>query len=174
MPYCFSGVTTQSICTVVSRMSYLCCAWSKLLLLLLLAAATAAPHNIWVLCPTLATYLKNTRRQPARLFIRGSEEPISAEGITQGDPLSMSLYAISLQPLITRLHVSSAAKQCWFADDATGRGSLKTWGNGGMNYQRVALRWVTSLMSRNVGWSSNRNENRLPGRCLETPLLTSP
>ena len=78
-----------------------------------------------MLCPTLATYLKNTRRQPARLFIRGSEEPISAEGITQGDPLSMSLYAISLQPLITRLHVSSAAKQCWFADDATGSGSLK-------------------------------------------------
>ena len=37
----------------------------------------------------------------------------------------MSLYAISLQPLITRLHVSSAAKQCWFADDATRSGSLQ-------------------------------------------------
>ncbi|CAH3023576.1 unnamed protein product, partial [Porites evermanni] len=37
----------------------------------------------------------------------------------------MSLHAISLQPLITRLRVSSAAKQCWFADDATGSGSLK-------------------------------------------------
>ena len=37
----------------------------------------------------------------------------------------MSMYAISLQPLITRLHVSNAAKQCWFADDATGSGSLK-------------------------------------------------
>ena len=37
----------------------------------------------------------------------------------------MSLYAISLQPLITRLHVSSAAKQCWFADDATGSGPLR-------------------------------------------------
>ena len=32
----------------------------------------------------------------------------------------MSLYTISLKPLITRLHVSSGAKQCWFADDATG------------------------------------------------------
>ena len=42
-----------------------------------------------------------------------------------GDPLAMSLYAISLQPLITRLNVSSLAKQCWFADDATGSGSLE-------------------------------------------------
>ena len=46
----------------------------------------------------------------------------------------------------------------------------KTQGNGGMNYQRVALCLVTSLMPTNVGWSSNRNENRLPGRCSGTRL----
>ena len=84
----------------------------------------AALHHIRVLCPTLATYVINTYRQPARLFITGGEELISAEGTTQGELLSMSLYAISLQPLITRLHVSSVAKQCWFADDATGSGPL--------------------------------------------------
>ena len=78
-----------------------------------------------MLCPTLATYLINTYRQPARLLITGGEELISADSTTQGDPLSMSLYAISLQPLITRLHVSSAAKQCWFVEDATGSGSLQ-------------------------------------------------
>ena len=39
--------------------------------------------------------------------------------------LVMSLYTISLQPLITRLHVSSAAKLCWFADDATGSKKCK-------------------------------------------------
>ena len=78
-----------------------------------------------MLCPTLATCVINTYRQLAHLFITGGEELISAEGTTQGDPLSMSLYAISLQTLITRLHVSSAAKQCWFADDATGSGSLQ-------------------------------------------------
>ena len=113
----------------------------------------AALHNIRVLCPTLATYVINTYRQPVRLFITGSEELISAEGTTQGDPLSMSLYGISLQPLITRLHVSSAAKQCWFADDATGSGSLqgvRKWLDE-LAYQRVVLRWVTSLMPRNVG-----------------------
>ena len=67
----------------------------------------------------------NTYRQPAHLFITGGEELILVEGTTQGDPLSMSLYAISLQSLITRLHFSSAAKQCWFADDAVRRGSLQ-------------------------------------------------
>ena len=37
----------------------------------------------------------------------------------------MSLYALSLQPLTRRLHVSSAAKQRWLADEATGSGSLQ-------------------------------------------------
>ena len=37
----------------------------------------------------------------------------------------MSLYAISLQPLITLLSVRNSAKQCWYADDATGAGSLE-------------------------------------------------
>ena len=85
----------------------------------------AALHYIRVLSPTLATYVINTYRQPVRLFITGGEEIISAEGTSQSDPLSITLYAISLQPLITRLHVSSAAKPCWFADDATGSCSLK-------------------------------------------------
>ena len=71
----------------------------------------AALHNTRVLCPTTATYAMNTYRQPARLFIIGSQELKSAEGTTQGDPLAMSMYAISLQPLITHLHVSSAAKR---------------------------------------------------------------
>ena len=113
----------------------------------------AALHYIRVLSPTLATYVVNTYRQPARVFITGGEEIISAEGTTQSDPLSITLYAISLQPLITRLHVSSAAKQCWFADDATGSGSLqgvRKWLDE-LAYQRVVLRWVTSLMPRNVG-----------------------
>ena len=90
----------------------------------------AALHNIGVLCPSIATYAINTYREPARLFIIGGQELRSSEGTTQGDPLAMSLYAISLQPLITRLQVKSAASQCWYADDAIGCGSLgdvKTW-----------------------------------------------
>ena len=37
----------------------------------------------------------------------------------------MSIYAISLQPLISLLLNRSTAKQCWFADDATGAESLE-------------------------------------------------
>ena len=37
----------------------------------------------------------------------------------------MAIYAIGLQPLITRLGISSDAKQCWYADDASGPGSLE-------------------------------------------------
>ena len=90
----------------------------------------AALHNIKVLCPSIATYAIDTYREPARLFIVGGQELGSSEGTIQGDPLTMNLYAISLQPGITRLEVKSAASQCWYADDATGCGSLedvKTW-----------------------------------------------
>ena len=85
----------------------------------------AALNNIRVLCPLIATYVINTYRAPARLFVVGGSELKSAEGITQGDPLAMSMNAISLQPLISLLHNRSTAKQCWFADDATGAGALE-------------------------------------------------
>lgn len=35
------------------------------------------------------------------------------------------MYAISLQPLISRLSTLSNLKQCWFTDDASGSGSLE-------------------------------------------------
>ena len=85
----------------------------------------AALNNIRVLCPLIATYVINTYRVPARLFVVGGSELKSAEGTTQGDPLAMSMYAISLRPLISLLHNRSTAKQCWFADDATGAGPLE-------------------------------------------------
>ena len=90
----------------------------------------AALNNIRILCPMVATYAINTYRLPIRLFVLGGQEMKSSEGTKQGDPLSMALYAISLQPLITRLHITSSTKQCWFADDASGAGTaiqLKKW-----------------------------------------------
>ena len=85
----------------------------------------ASLHNIRVLCPVMSTYAISTYREPARLSIIGGKELRSVEGTTQSDPVAMSLYAFSLQPLITHLGISSRAKQCWFADDATGAGSVK-------------------------------------------------
>ena len=90
----------------------------------------AALNNIRILCPMVATYAINTYRLPTRLFVFGGQEMKSSEGTTQGDPLFMALYAINLQPLITRLDITSSTKQCWFADDASGAGTaiqLKKW-----------------------------------------------
>ena len=90
----------------------------------------AALHNILVLCPIIAIYAINTYRQVARLFVIDGKETVSAEGTTQGDPLATSLYALSIQPLITSLQAASSVKQCWFADDASGAGSImeiRTW-----------------------------------------------
>ena len=80
---------------------------------------TAALHNIRVLCPTIAIYAINIYRAPSRLLvIRGNE--LESSGVQRKG----SLYPVSLQPLITRLSTSSSAKQCWYAVDATGSGSL--------------------------------------------------
>ena len=98
----------------------------------------AALHNVRVICPAIAIYAINTYRAPARLFVVGGKELESSEGTTQGDPLAMSLYAVSLQPLITRLTIASSVKQCWLADDATGFGSLdglKKW--CGMSWRKA-------------------------------------
>ena len=72
----------------------------------------------------IAVYAINTYRQTARLFIVGGKELVSAEGTTQGDPLAMALYALRIQPLITCLKSKSSSKQCRFADDASGIGSV--------------------------------------------------
>lgn len=90
----------------------------------------AALHNIRVVCPTISTYALNTYRKPARLLITGGQEIKSEEGTTQGDPLAMVMYALSLQPLISHLNIESSAKQVWYADDASGAGKLddiKSW-----------------------------------------------
>ena len=63
----------------------------------------AVLNNIRVLCPLIGTYVINTYLVPACLFVVGGSELKSTEGTTQGDPLAMQIYAISLQPLISLL-----------------------------------------------------------------------
>ena len=85
----------------------------------------AALNNIRVLCQLIATHVINICRAPARLFGVGGGELQSADGTTQGDPLTMLMYTISLQPLISLIHNCSSAKQCWFADDASAAGPVE-------------------------------------------------
>ena len=92
-----------------------------------------ALRNISVTCPTLATIAINTYREDIHLFIEG-ETILSREGTTQGDPLSMAIYAVALMPLIEK--VKSKLKeihQLWYADDAAAAGRLevlKDWLHG--------------------------------------------
>ena len=55
--------------------------------------------NMFQLCPPLATILTNTYRSASSLFIDGTSL-LSQEGTTQGDPLAMPMYAISVVPVI--------------------------------------------------------------------------
>ena len=58
-----------------------------------------ALHNIRFICPALATAVINFYRTPARLFVTGGMELSSQEGTTQGCPLLMAFYALSVVPL---------------------------------------------------------------------------
>ena len=100
-------------------------------------------HNIWILCPEIATYTTNCYAKPARLFVTGGVEIQSEEGTTQGDPIAMPIYAVSILPLLTSIIVDDKAsritnlKQAAFADDLVGAGSLaslKFWWDAILRY----------------------------------------
>ena len=50
------------------------------------------PHNICIICPPKAAYIKSCYTLPSRLFIIGGIEIPSSEETTQGDPTAMSKY----------------------------------------------------------------------------------
>ena len=52
------------------------------------------------------------------------------EGITQGDPLAMAMYALAITPFKKLRREEQDARQVWFADDSTAAGrlqALKSW-----------------------------------------------
>jgi hypothetical protein len=86
-----------------------------------------AMANIQALCPSLAKIVINTYRTSTDLYIQG-ECIKSEEGITQGDPLAMSIYAIGIRLLICK--TSDLTRQNLiiiigiYADDATAADKL--------------------------------------------------
>ena len=81
---------------------------------------------------------------------------MSTEAATQGDRLAMGLYALSIQLLITSMHAASSVKQCCFADDASGAGSIT----------EIRTRWVrvqTLVIFRTTG-NGGSSQNQLKGR----------
>ena len=74
----------------------------------------AALHNIQIICPSIANYLLNTYRAPAKLYISGGKTIESREGTTQGDPLAMPWYSLCTTVIINSLRISiPEVKQVW-------------------------------------------------------------
>ena len=87
---------------------------------------TAMLLHVRVLWPRCARYLFNTYSGWSMLIVRGASECLySKESVTQGDPLSMFMYAIGTLPLIRSLHNPSRWTQIWYADDTSAGGSLE-------------------------------------------------
>jgi hypothetical protein len=84
----------------------------------------AALWNVRLRWPRCARFLFNTYRGYSVMVIQGAKNLLhSQEGVTQGDPLSMLMYAMAILPLIQSLDVSRVT-QNWYADDASAIGSL--------------------------------------------------
>ena len=59
------------------------------------------------------------------LLLQNSDECLySQEGVTQGDPLSMLLYAVAMMPLVNSLRCREQYLQSWYADDSACAGPL--------------------------------------------------
>ena len=104
-----------------------------------------ALHNISVLCPAFATILIN--RVPVNLLVAGGGRLVSKEGTTQGDPLAMGMHALGIQPLLNRLE--GLARQVWYADDATGAGSLAQ-----------VRDWWSGIVTRGPAYGYEANANK--------------
>ena len=92
-------------------------------------------RKLWLRC---ARFVFNTYRGWPVLVMRGmSDYILSKEGVAQGDPLSMYVYAIGTLPLIQSLQSPHSWTQLWYADDASAGGLLSD-----------LLDWFSLLCSR--------------------------
>ena len=79
-------------------------------------------RNLW---PRCARFVFNTYRGWSVLVLRGQQKFLfSKEGVTQGDPLSMFVYAVGILPLIQSVQSPQRWTQVWYADDASAGGLL--------------------------------------------------
>ena len=60
-------------------------------------------HNVEVICPSIARYVKNCYSVNSRLFIIGGGEIHPIEGTAQGHPAAIVIYAITIIPLVLML-----------------------------------------------------------------------
>ena len=94
--------------------------------------------NARVLWPRCSTYLFNTYWGYAALLLQDdSKSLLSKEVVTQGDPLSMMLYAVAVLPLIRSLKAPGKWTQNWYTNDSSciaDLGYLRAW------YEKLSCR----------------------------------
>ena len=97
----------------------------------------AALWNVRVIWPSCSLFVFNTYRGWAPLVVTDSNEYLySKEGVTQGDPLSMFVYAVATLPLIECIGHPNAGRDVWYADDASACAPLND-----------LLSWFSKLLS---------------------------
>jgi hypothetical protein len=82
--------------------------------------------NTRILWPRASRFIFNTYRGWSPLIMKNCNTVLfSQEGIVQGDPMSMFIYAIATLPLIRELEDNSSYTQIWYADDSSAAGHLQ-------------------------------------------------
>ena len=75
----------------------------------------------------MAIYVTKCYKIPAGLYVMGGSESVSNEGTTQGDQITMSIYAIGILPLLSLIisyDNNFVLKHIAYADDLTGLGYI--------------------------------------------------
>ena len=80
--------------------------------------------TVWHRCPAGARFALNCYKHWAQLLLRQTGEPpftmLNIEGVTQGEPLTMVLYGITIFPLEEELQAANPGLlSLFYADDAT-------------------------------------------------------
>ena len=85
-------------------------------------------QSIKFICPEIAAYVNNFYSILSRLFVCGSLELTSREGLTHGDPLSMAIYFIGIILMLNMMLTAMQHdhnKMVEFADDVTTSGNFE-------------------------------------------------
>ena len=86
-------------------------------------------HNITIIFPAIAIYVKNFYCLHSQLFIIGGNEIRSCEGTTQGNPIAMAVFAIAIIPMTIMIvdftnNIDDSTKTTAYADDVTAAGKI--------------------------------------------------